>query len=185
MKRGMICAAALALLAGCAPNAREPDGLALVRVLGVDGAGPVTLTAVCGGAEQESGARGAASAEDFETARQALPWVGEREMALTNLSYIIIGGDGDVERVMRCVMEDRELSPSATVWLAEDAAALLEQMEDPAARLEVLADSGADAPRAVEVLSALKTEGSAELPVLRVRAGTLEVAGRVRWVTGG
>lgn len=184
MKKWILCAA-LAMLAGCAPNAREPDGLTLVRVLGVDGDGPVILTAVCGGTEGEDGIRGKAAGEDFETARQALPWVGEREMALTNLSYIIIGEDGDVEKAVRCVMEDRELSPSATVWLTEDAAALLERVEDPAARLEVLMDSGAGAPRAVEVLAALRTEGSAELPVLCIRDGELEIAGRVRWETRG
>ena len=44
-----ICIALVVLLAGWHPVPKEPEGLALVRVLGVDGAGPVTLTAVCGG----------------------------------------------------------------------------------------------------------------------------------------
>ena len=53
MKRAVILAlGAAVVLSGCAPSAREPDNLALVRVLGVDGAGPVTLTGVCGGANQ-------------------------------------------------------------------------------------------------------------------------------------
>ena len=46
MKRMWMLALSLALvLCGCAPTAREPDQLALVRVLGVAGAGPVELTA--------------------------------------------------------------------------------------------------------------------------------------------
>ena len=44
--------AAAVLLAGWRPAPKEPEGLALVRVLGVDGPGPVTLTAVCGGEDQ-------------------------------------------------------------------------------------------------------------------------------------
>ena len=45
----VLLAALLFLLSGCAPQARELDGMALVRVLGVDGGEEVTLTAVCGG----------------------------------------------------------------------------------------------------------------------------------------
>ena len=38
MKRAVILAlGAAVVLSGCAPSAREPDNLALVRVLGVDG----------------------------------------------------------------------------------------------------------------------------------------------------
>src|SRR5699024_10956811 len=49
LKRMWMLALSLALvLCGCAPTAREPDQLALVRVLGVAGSGPVELTAVCG-----------------------------------------------------------------------------------------------------------------------------------------
>ena len=52
MRRAVALLAGLLLLSGCVPNAREPAELALVRVLGVDGGGPVTLTAVCGGSDQ-------------------------------------------------------------------------------------------------------------------------------------
>ena len=50
MRRWLLVGIGLAvLLAGWQPAPKEPEGLALVRVLGVDGAGPVVLTAVCGG----------------------------------------------------------------------------------------------------------------------------------------
>ncbi len=76
----------LCLLSACAPNAREPDGLVLARVLGVDGSGPVTLTAVCGSEDGGQGARGTADGADFMQARERLPWTGEEQMALTRLS---------------------------------------------------------------------------------------------------
>ena len=39
----VLLAALLFLLSGCAPQARELDGMALVRVLGVDGGEEVTI----------------------------------------------------------------------------------------------------------------------------------------------
>ena len=49
MRKWLLLAIGLAvLLAGWRPASQEPEGLALVRVLGVDGAGPVTLTAESG-----------------------------------------------------------------------------------------------------------------------------------------
>ena len=54
MKQVWVLALSLALLlCGCAPTAREPDQLSLVRVLGVAGSGPVELTAVCGMDQRE------------------------------------------------------------------------------------------------------------------------------------
>ncbi len=86
MRRLWALAAALCLLGGCAAHAREPDGLALVQVLGVDGGMGVTLTAVCGGLDQKDENRGEARAADFDGARHSLPWAGREEMALTSLS---------------------------------------------------------------------------------------------------
>lgn len=182
MRRAIIgLAAALCLLAGCAPHAREPDELALVRVLGVDGGGAVTLTAVCGGLDQESEDRGAVTGTDFDSARRALPWVGRHEMALTNLSYIIIGEDADLEEALAYVLADHEMSPSATVWMARDAGSLLEASQDPASRLAVLMEQGASAPTVVDALAALRIEGKVVLPVLACREGQLETAGRAQW----
>ena len=97
----VLLAALLFLLSGCAPQARELDGMALVRVLGVDGGEEVTLTAVCGGTDQGDVSRGAASAADFQSARQALPWVGEEELALTKLDVLSY-----MEQIPVCVAYD-------------------------------------------------------------------------------
>lgn len=182
MKRRIIgLAAALCLLAGCAPHAREPDGLALVRVLGVDGGGGVTLTAVCGGLDQGDDSRGTVTAENFDGARRALPWAGQKEMALTNLSYIIIGEHADLEEALAYVLADHEMSPSATVWLAQDAGGLLTGSEDPAARLAVLTEQGVSAPTVVDALAALRNEGGVTLPALICVGEQLEVLGQVQW----
>ena len=174
----VLLAALLFLLSGCAPQARELDGMALVRVLGVDGGEEVTLTAVCGGTDVS---RGAASAADFQSARQALPWVGEEELALTNISYIIVGAEADLSEALGLILSDHEMSPSATVWLTQDAGALLDACEDPAARLAVLEEQGVEAPTVVMVLAALKTDGQVELPVLSLADGRLEPAGQAVW----
>ena len=94
-----------------------------------DGGEEVTLTAVCGGTDQGDVSRGAASAADFQSARQALPWVGEEELALTNISYIIVGAEADLSEALGLILSDHEMSPSATVWLTQDAGALLDACE--------------------------------------------------------
>jgi hypothetical protein len=174
-------AAALCLLWGCAAHAREPEGLALVRVLGVDGGERVTLTASCAGAEGEENALGTVTAGSLDEARWTLPWSGEREMALTNLSYIVIGETADLEETLAYVLADHEMSPSATVWLAEDAGALLAECADPVARLALLEEQGANAPTVVSALAALRLEGQAALPTLVCRDGRLECAGQAVW----
>ncbi len=168
--------------AGCAPNAREPDGLALARVLGVDGRGPVTLSAVCE-QDEEGGEplRGSATGSDFQAARSALPWTGERELALTSLSYLIIDRDADVKAVTAAVLADQELSPGASVWLAEDVGTLLEECADPVGRLAVLEERGIEAPTAAQALAKVETDGSVPLPLLLWDGETLETAGAVRW----
>lgn len=174
-------AALMLVLSGCAPHARELDGLALVRVLGVDGGGEVTLTAVCGSTGQEDPVRGTASGGDVASARAALPWAGEEELALTNISYIVVGAQADLAGILGLILKDHEMSPSATVWLARDAGALLDACGDPAARLAVLEAQGAYAPTVVEVLADLETDGYTRLPVLVQRDGQLEPAGQAVW----
>ncbi len=174
----------LLLLTGCAPNAREPDGLALARVLGVDGGGPVTLTAVCGDEEDGSGLQGAAAGREFMTAREALPWTEDKELALTSLSYLIIGSSADLEAVAAAVLDDHELSPGATVWYAQDAAALLSACGDPAGRLAVLEERGVRAPTAAEALARLRTVGRVDLPRLVWDGERLEAAGTFTWEAG-
>ena len=168
MKKLAVAALALAvLLAGWRAAPREPEGLGLVRVLGVDGAGPVALTAVCGGDGQEDPSRGRCASADFELALEGLPWSGEEELSLTSVSYIIVGRDVELEEVLLAVLRDEELGASATVWLAEGgAAALLDGCEDPAAGLDLLDRRGIEAPTAVAALAALERGGTLTLPLL-------------------
>lgn len=185
MKRAVILAlGAAVVLSGCAPSAREPDNLALVRVLGVDGAGPVTLTGVCGGANQQDASRGSCQGETFDLAREHLPWSGTEELALTSVSYLLVGEDADLTAVLFAVLEDRELGASATVWVAREGAwAALEACEDPATDLELLGLQGVQAPTAVQALAALQTQGTVILPVVTEQAGRLESRGEDVWTT--
>lgn len=182
MKRRILAlGTALCLLSGCAPHATEPQGLALVRVLGVDGGEEITLTAVCPGQQGEEPVVGTASASEFCAARAILPSSGARELALTNLSYLIINKEAELPAVLLEVLRDREMSPSATVWYAENAAQLLEEGADPAGRLEVLSDHGAEVPTVVDALARLEQAGVVRLPVLKVENGQIVVDGSVLW----
>ena len=171
------------LLTGC--RGREPDELALVRVLGVDGRGPVTLTAVCGGDDQGDGSRGTSAGADFLSALDALPWASEEsqeELALTSVSYLIVGRDADLETVLLAVLRDQELAGLSTVWLADEgAAALLGNCEDPAAALALLARQGVKAPTAARALASLYHDGQVELPVLDVGQNGMEYRGVESW----
>ena len=168
MKKWLLFAAALAvLLAGWRSAPKEPEGLGLVRVLGVDGAGPVTLTAVCGGDDQEDPSRGQCAGADFRRALEQLPWSGDEELSLTSVSYIIVGRDVDLEEVLLAVLRDEELGASATIWLAEEGpAALLDGCRDPASGLDLLTRRGVEAPTAVEALARLRGGGALSLPLL-------------------
>jgi len=186
VKRMLLTALALVTLTGCSPNAREPTNLALVRVLGVDGASPVVLTAVCGSAAGQEPLRGSCSGESFGLALGLLPWVAEEKLGLTSVTYLVCGADADLTSVLFAILEDRELGPSAAVWLAEDGAAqLLSESRDPAAELELLTRRGIRAPTAAKVLGTLLTEGSVLLPVLAQREGRLMAQGEVRWSEPG
>jgi len=157
----------LVLLAGWRPAPKEPEGRGLVRVLGVDGPGPVALTAVCGGDDQEDPSRGRCAGTDFESALEGLPWSGEEELSLTSVSYIIVGRDVELREVLLAVLRDRELGASATVWLAEEgAAALLDGCADPSSGLDLLKRQGAEAPTAVEALAKLEGGEELTLPLL-------------------
>ena len=167
MKRWLVAAAAaVLLLAGWRPVRKEPEGLALVRVLGVDGPGPVTLTAVCGGEDQEEPGRGQCAGEDFDRALEALPWSGERELSFTSVSYIIVGRDVDLRDVLLAALRNEELGASATVWLEDGAAALLGRCGDPAAGLDLLKRQEMEAPTVVEALAKLERGEVLTLPLL-------------------
>ena len=170
MKKWLVLAVCAAvLLAGWRPVPREPEGLALVRVLGVDGADPLTLTAVCGG-EENGPERGRCAGGSFGEALACLPWSGEEELSLTSVSYIIVGRDADLRDVLLSALRNRELGASATVWLAEEGAgALLDSCADPASRLELLARRGIEAPTVVEALACLEGGEILTLPLLAGR----------------
>ncbi len=171
------------LLTGC--RGKEPDELALVRVLGVDGPGPVTLTAVCGGDDQGDESRGTSAGADFLSALDGLPWANEQsgeELALTSVSWLIVGRDADLEAVLLAVLRDQELAGLSTVWLADEgAAALLGNCEDPAAALSLLDRQGVKAPTAAKALASLYNDGQVELPVLDVGESGLECQGVEPW----
>ena len=175
-------AVAVILLSACAPWAREPDNLALVRVLGVDGAGPVTLTGVCGGANQADVSRSACREETFGLARDRLPWSTGEELALTSVSDLLIGRDADLVAVLFAVLEDQELGASAQVWLVpKSAAEELAACEDPATDLELLRRQGVTAPTAARALAALCAGGEVILPVVRAVEGRLCIQGEDVW----
>lgn len=172
-----------ALLCGCAPTAREPDQLALVRVLGVQGREPVELTAVCGMDDQDQQPiRGTVQGDDFPAALEAVPWSGEKELSLTSVSYLVVGEDVALEDVLRQVLEDEELGASATVWIARGkVSGMLDRCDDPETDLTLLTHQGVEAPTVVEVLAALTTHGRVELPQVEQHGGQLVQAGRWTW----
>lgn len=170
------------LLLGWRPPAREPDALALVRVLGIDGSGPVELTAVCGGEDQEDQGRGQCAGEDLRSALERLPWSGTEELSCTSVSYLLVGRDVDLEEVLLAVLQNEELGASAAVWLADGgAAALLDGCEDPAAALDLLARQGVAAPTAVQALAAVYRDGGVELPLLSEDGGSPVWLGWEEW----
>lgn len=178
--------AGLLLLSGCASNAREPADLALVRVLGVDGGGPVTLTAVCGGSGQEDPGRGSCAGGSFPEAKKELPWSGREELSLTSVSYLLLGPDTDLYAVAMAILNDPELGASATVWLAaEGAGALLDGCGDPASDLELLTMAGTEAPTVAQAAAALAGGSQVTLPCLTEENGRAVKQGEAIWKRNG
>lgn len=184
MRKWLLAGIALVvLLAGWHPVLKEPEGLALVRVLGVDGAGPVTLTAVCGGEDQEGDCRrGQCTGTDFGEALEEIRWSGEEELSLTSVTYIIVGRDVELESVLLAVLRNEKLGASATVWLGPDRAAeLLGSCEDPASALELLERQGFEGPTVVEALAALYRGDELCLPLLTAGEDGLSLIDWMEW----
>ena len=187
MKKWLLAAAALAvLLAGWHPAPKEPEGVALVRVLGVDGPGPVALTAVCGGEDQEGNqSRGKCVGADFEEALEELPWSGEEELSLTSVTYFIAGRDVELESVLLAALRDEKLGASANLWLGSDeASALLGSCKDPASALELLERQGFKGPTVVEALAALDRGDGLRLPLLTAGEDGLILTDWEAWRSG-
>lgn len=181
--RGVAAACALLLLlSGCGVPDREPAGLALVRVLGVDGSGPVELTAVCG-SDQGDGDRGWAAGESLSAAGEELPWSGAEKLSLTGVSFLVVGPGTELEQVLLWALEDVELGAAATVWLAEEGAGeLLNPCGDPASDLELLKRQGIAPPTVAGAAAALFTDGRVALPLLTQREGRVVSAGGAVWI---
>lgn len=178
MSRWVVLAVCALLLTGCSAVAREPDALELVRVLGVDGAEPVELTAVSAG-----NGRGIAAAKDFEEAKGRLPWSGVgKELSLTGVSYLVVGPDVDLESLIFSVLEEEELGAAITVWLAEEGAVeMLDACEDPTADLELLTLQGVAAPTVAQVAAILSGNETLCLPCLAADGGRLQKRGEILW----
>ena len=184
MKKWLLAGIALCvLLTGWHPVPKEPEGLALVRVLGVDGPGPVTLTAVCGGEDQEGNrSRGRCTGANFEQALEKVPWSGEEELSLTSVTWLIIGRDVELESVLLAALRNEKLGAAATVWQGPDGASeLLENCEDPASALELLERQGVRGPTVVEALAALYKGDGLCLPLLMAEEDGLILIDWVEW----
>lgn len=184
MKKWLLAGVALVvLLTGWHPVPKEPEGLALIRVLGVDGPGPVTLTAVCGGEDQEGNqSRGQCIGADFEKALAGVRWSGEEELSLTSVTYLIVGRDVELESVLLAALRNEELGANAAVWLSDGGAAeLLESCEDPASALELLERQGFKGPTVVEALAALYEGDGLCLPLLTEEKDSLILVDWMEW----
>ena len=183
MKRVAVLAVCALLLAGCSPVAREPDDLALARVLGVDGTAPVTLVAVSGADTQGETIGGIVTADGFRRGKEALPWSGTaKELSLTGVSYLVVGPDVDLKALVFMVLEDEALGAAITVWLAaEGAGDLLASCEDPAADLELLVLRGVNAPTVAQAAAAISGGEELSLPCLVAEDKRLKERGEISW----
>lgn len=175
MKKTILLAVGLAvLLTGCA--GQELSNVSLVRVLGIDGGGPVIVTAVAG-AEDERGIFRCAG-EDVPAAQKTLETLGSERLAVTHIGQVVLGENAAAQCLWDEVVQ-RESGYGATVWLAETGTAydLLTGASDPAGRLKHLEESGVAAPTLLEAVSALVRCGEVTVPVLGLRDGGLEVVG--------
>lgn len=185
----LIFGAVLALvLCGCS-NAgaygRELEDTVLVQVLGVDAMeGGITLTAAGTGGEAENGgeeetAMGTASGATLEDAFRNLPTAGNKYFSLTSVTQVIVGDGVDLRQVLGYVLEDPDMSWTATVWAVNGfAGKLMEETRDGGLeRFTVLERSGLKQVSVKEALADLLSEGETALPALSARDGALEPLG--------
>ena len=171
----------LVFASGCA--GQELTDVTLVETLGVDGPGPVELTAV--GIDYGKTTLYRAQGETVTQAQEGLKSLGDARLEVTHVAQLVLGESADVKEALWQEVVHRKSGYGATVWLTEGPAAqLLEQGRDPSRRLKILEEQGGvKAPTILEALSALTREGRVTLPVLTVAEGELALAG-YREVTG-
>lgn len=171
----LLCAGALT---GC--SGQELTNVTLIQTLGVDGRGPVELTAV-GDAQQEEAARYRVRGADVMEAQAGLKALGETRLEVTHMAQLVLGPDADLMETLWQEVIHRKSGYGATVWLVGGeltAGEVLERAKNPSGRLKSLEENaGARAPTILEALSALVREGRVELPVLETSGEELRLAG--------
>lgn len=176
MRKRIMAAFLLAVaLTGC--GGRELADVTLIQTLGVDGPGPVELTAL---GDQEGQEVYTLSAEDVAQAQEGLKALGDTRLEVTHVSQLVLGPDVPVERTLWQAMTHRESGYGATVWRCGDAPAgeLLEAASDLPARLASLEENGGvAAPTVLEALSDLTCRGRTRLPVLAAAGEEVRVMG--------
>lgn len=177
MKKALYLAFALLFLAGC--GGQELSNVSLVRTLGIDGPGPVAVTAVAGAEEER--ALFYATGEDVIAAQKALETLGSERLAVTHVGQVVLGENATAQALWDEVVH-RDSGYGATVWLTESGSAygLLADADDPAGRLKHLEESGAAAPSLMEAVSALARDGEVAVPVIGLRGGEIEITGEGR-----
>lgn len=159
-------------------GSRELTDVTLVQVLGVDGAHPVTLTAV--GQEEGEARYYQTQGPSVAQAQEGLKKLGETRLEVTHVAQMVLGPDVPVSEVLWQEVTHRKSGYTATLWLTEDGTAgeLLRGTADPARRLKSMEEnSGVAAPTLLEALSDLAREGRTVLPVLGVSENELAVVG--------
>ncbi len=174
-----------ALCVGC--SGQELTNVTLIQTIGVDGPGPVTLTAVGDEADAEVYRT---VGESVTTAQEDLRELGTTRLETTHMAQLVLGSDVDVEQCLWREVTHRKSGYGATVWLCAPevtAAGVLEDAQELPARLRALEENGGvRAPTILEALSALSETGRTALPVLTVAGGEVRVLGYKRVeVTGG
>ncbi len=169
---GVLC---LAALSGCA--GRELTDVTLIQALGVDGAGPVELTAV--GEDEGERTVYRVRGENVTLAQEGLKDLGETRLEVTHVAQLVLGRSADLTDTLWREVIHRKSGYGATVWLADgEAGALLEGSADLSRRLKAMEENaGVRAPTLMEALSTLTREGQVELPVLTAADGAPELAG--------
>ncbi len=177
VKKLMIVSFALAALcAGC--SGQELTNVTLIQTLGIDGPGPVTLTAV---GDEENVEVYRTMGENVTAAQEDLRELGTTRLETTHIAQLVLGPDVDVAQCLWREVTHRKSGYGATVWLCAPeatASAVLEGAAELPARLRALEENGGvRAPTILEALSALSETGRTELPVLAVAGGEVRVLG--------
>lgn len=174
MKKALYLALSLLFLAGC--GGRELSNVSLVRTLGIDGPGPVAVTAVAG--TEEERALFCCEGENIIAAQAVLETLGTERLAVTHVGQVVLGETASAKTLWEEIVH-RDSGYGATVWLTEEGSAydLLAGGDDPAGRLKHLEESGVAAPSLLEAVSALARDGRVSVPVIGLRDGAIQVTG--------